>query len=139
VTNVHHALYEQECALRFQLLRVPLGIVHENAEKFDFEDDAYHWVALAEHDVVGCVLLYAHTPKAGKLFQMAVAEKAQGRGIGAMLVQHLEEKAQERDCKTIEMHARLVAVDFYRKLGYRTTGPIFSEVGIPHLKMTKEI
>ena len=32
--DVHHPLYNEECQLRFDLVRLPLGITHKDAEKF---------------------------------------------------------------------------------------------------------
>jgi len=133
------SLYTQACQLRYDLLRVPLGITHKDAEKFDFEKDARHWVALNEGRVVGCVLLYVNQPKEGKLFQMVVAEDHQGKGIGVMLVNALENAARQQHLEEIQLHSRLVALNFYRKLGYKAYGPIFAEVGIPHRCMFKVI
>ena len=132
-------LYIQECQLRYDLLRVPLGITHKNAEKFDFEKDARHFVALDQGHLVGCVLLYINKPKEGKLFQMVVAKSHQGNGLGVMLVAALEQAARQQHLNKIHLHARLVAINFYRKLGYKAYGPIFAEVGIPHRRMLKEI
>lgn len=132
-------LYVEACQLRYDLLRVPLGITHQDAEKFDFEKDAHHWVALNQGRVVGCVLLYVNPPKEGKLFQMVVAEDQQGKGIGVMLVNTLENAARQQHLNKIQLHSRLVALNFYRKLGYKAYGPIFAEVGIPHRRMFKVI
>ena len=137
--DVHHPLYNEECQLRFDLVRLPLGITHKDAEKFGFEKNSLHWVALSQNKVVGCVLLYPCEPTSGKLFQLAVTGRVQSFGVGRALVRHLEERATVLGIQTIKMHARLAVIDFYRKLQYEAYGPIFAEVGIPHRRMMKEL
>jgi predicted GNAT family N-acyltransferase len=36
------------------------------------------------------------------------------------------------------LHARIVAVGFYEKMGYVRQGELFTEVGIPHVLMQKD-
>ena len=137
--NTDDALYAQECKLRYDVLRVPLGMTHKDSEKFPFESEARHWVAMRDERVVGCVLLYPNEKDQAKLFQMVVAQAEQGKGIGIALVENLEKAAQSANIKRINLHARLVAIDFYRRLGYQAHGPIFAEIGIPHRRMVKDI
>ena len=56
-----------------------------------------------------------------------------------MLVEAAEAYAKEKGYSSIILHARQVAEPFYKKLGYYTTSSVFTEVGIPHVVMEKDI
>ena len=52
------------------------------------------------------------------LSEMVVAESEQGRGIGSMLLEGVEEMLAERGCRLVVADAYPPAVSFYRKLGW---------------------
>jgi predicted GNAT family N-acyltransferase len=128
------ALYASECALRYELLRRPLGHA-PGSERFDFEDGSLHLVAVQDDQVVGCVLFHPDGAGGGRLFQMAVSGTLQGQGVGAKLVRHLEDRCRADGIVTIELHARKHVSGFYASLGYAPVGDEYLEVGIPHLNM----
>jgi predicted GNAT family N-acyltransferase len=39
----------------------------------------------------------------------------------------------------MELHARATAIDFYKRLGYSVCSEEFTEVGIPHRIMRKQL
>lgn len=124
--------------LREEVLRRPLGLSLKD-EDLSGEVQEITLAALEGEEVIGCVLLKPLADGWIKLRQMAVAEKMQGRNIGRALVRAAEQIALEEGYTRIELHARDVAAGFYRKLGYRQEGEMFTEVNIPHLKMVKEL
>ena len=138
-----HPLYAAELELRFRVLREPLGRPRESVT-FPFEAQSLHLVAVEEPGtVVGCVLFHPDSaegePPGGRLFQMAVHPRLQGQGLGARLVRHLEEALRERGYVRVHLHARAGVVPFYERLGYRTYGEPFDEVGIPHRTMERQL
>jgi len=59
-----------------------------------------------------------------------------GIGLGAMLMREsIPEIKQKFGCTTITLHAQSHAEGFYKRLGFKTTSPIFLEEGIPHVTM----
>ncbi len=114
-------LYEKECELRVEVLRRPLGM-GAGTEKFPFEEESLHLVAVLGDDVVGCVLFHPEENAAGRLFQMAIAAHEQKRGVGTMLVEKMEEKLGTLGYKEIRLHARDVAAEFYKRLNYEIYG-----------------
>jgi len=50
-----------------------------------------------------------------------------------------ENLAKDAGGKEVMMHARKTAMGFYEKLGYAAVGDEFSEVGIPHVEMKKNL
>jgi ribosomal protein S18 acetylase RimI-like enzyme len=70
---------------------------------------------------------------------MVVSKEWQGRGCGRKLLQSLETRLAGRGFTHLFMHARVVAVGFYEKLGYLKTGEEFIELGIAHVRMEKRL
>jgi ribosomal protein S18 acetylase RimI-like enzyme len=120
------------------VLRAPLGHPRE-ATRFPFEEASLHLVALEAGAVVGCVLFHPEGPTTGRLFQMAVEPGRQGKHIGQQLVRELETEVTRRGFRTVTLHAREAAVGFYSLLGYEVFGESFTEVGIPHRHMRREL
>jgi ribosomal protein S18 acetylase RimI-like enzyme len=135
--DTRDALYAAELTLRFELLRRPLGMP-PGSEIFPFEAESLHLVAVEASEVIGCVLFHREG-EGGRLFQMAVAEAWQHRGIGSRLVRALEERLRRDGVAEIHLHAREPFVRFYERLGYAIVGEPFTEVGILHRKMQKTV
>ena len=128
-------LYQQERELRNRILLRPIGIPDYGWEQNDTH--SWHFVAVENDKVVGCVVLVRLDEKASKtqLIQMAVEKDFQGRGIGRMLVEHLVEFASKQEVQEIQIHARDDVTAFYEQLGFEIVGEPFDEVGIKHRHM----
>lgn len=139
ITIHDKAAYQQVYDLREEILRKPIGLSLKNE---DLSGDADDIIIIAEIDgtVVGCVMIHP-TAEAGvmKLRQMAIAEGLQGTGIGRMIVKEAEQVIKKVGNTTIKLHARITAEGFYQRLNYITTSAVFTEVGIPHVIMEKEL
>jgi predicted GNAT family N-acyltransferase len=128
-------LYQQERELRNRILLRPIGIPDYGWEQNDA--NSWHFVAIENEKVVGCVVLVRLDEKVSKtqLIQMAVEKDFQGRGIGRMLVEHLVEFASKQEVQEIQIHARDDVTAFYEQLGFEIVGEPFYEVGIKHRHM----
>jgi predicted N-acetyltransferase YhbS len=120
------------------VLRQPLGFPR-GSERFPFEAESLHLVALDGPRVVGCVLFHPEGAGTGRLFQMAVEPGRQGQGLGARLVRALETEVARRGMHQVSLHARETAVGFYARLGYAPEGERYLENGIPHLTMRRQL
>jgi ribosomal protein S18 acetylase RimI-like enzyme len=136
--SVADPLYQAELDLRWRVLRAPLGHPRE-ATRFPFEAESLHLVALDEASLVGCVLFHPEGPGTGRLFQMAVEPARQGKHVGQALVRELEREVSRRGFRAVTLHARETAVGFYARLGYQVFGEPFTEVGVPHRHMRREL
>jgi predicted GNAT family N-acyltransferase len=136
--SIHDPEYPRVLALREAVLRKPLGLSLRD-EDLSGEGDEHIVIALQDDIVTGCVMLKPVSGEALKLRQMAVAEAHQGKGVGAALIRDAEMLAIEIGFTTITLHARSTAVPFYERNGYRGSGEVFTEVGIPHLLMQKQL
>lgn len=138
IIDPHSPQYQQVWELREAVLRKPLGRSLKNEDlSRDLTDTIFG--AEEQDTVVGCVILH-HTPEGhAQLRAMAVYDHLQGKGVGAALVKAFEQHAKEKGYSKIILHARAYALGFYQKLGYTAYGDEFTEVGIPHYMMEKEL
>jgi len=130
--DIEHPLYQDERELRNRVLLRPIGIPDFGWEMHDSE--SWHFVAVFESKIVGCVLLVPmdkHGQKS-QLIQMAVDETWQGKGLGKQLVVTLIEFAKSKGLSSIEIHSRVDVTSFYENLGFRIYGENFEEVGVQH-------
>ncbi len=103
------------------------------AEEWDAADPAaWHVLALGPNrDPVGTGRLEA----TGKIGRIAVLPAFRGAGVGAAIVRHLVNHATEIGFTKVYLHSQAAATGFYERLGFRAVGPVFDEVGIPHVRM----
>jgi predicted GNAT family N-acyltransferase len=128
-------LYQLETDLRNRILLQPIGVPDHAWEMHDHK--AWHFVAIEENTVIGCVVLNPLNPEKTKtqLLQMAVETNQQRKGIGKLLVEELLSFCKSNGIKEIICHARNNAVSFYLNLGFEIYGAPFVEVGIQHYLM----
>ncbi|MGB0524766.1 MAG: GNAT family N-acetyltransferase [Flammeovirgaceae bacterium] len=133
--DITHELYPLEQELRNEVLLRPIGIPDHAWEMHD--QSAWHFVALADEQLVGCVVLRPLDQQVARvqLMQMAVSEQFQGQGIGKQLVHQLLGFCAEEGIREVVCHARENAINFYSKLGFEIYGEPFEEVGVLHRHM----
>lgn len=130
--------YKKMVDLRYRILREPLGL-NFSPEYLGKEKDDILCICEDDARVIGCCILTPINENIIQLRQMAVDGSIQQKGIGAKVLHFAEETSRERGFNKITLHARKVAVGFYQKYNYNTIGEEFTEVGIPHYEMEKEI
>jgi predicted GNAT family N-acyltransferase len=134
--------YHTMVDLRNEVLRKPLGLTF-SAEQLQQEMNdifiAGFTPTTEESIIAGCCMLTPIDANTVQLRQMAVSPLLQGKGIGREIVAFAEQYAVGNGFKILTMHARKEAAGFYRKLGYETWGEEFTEVGIPHYEMRKNL
>jgi predicted GNAT family N-acyltransferase len=130
--------YQAVFELRDAMLRRPLGMWLKND---NLERDHIDTIMIAEYNgqVIACLMLQDRGEGVVQLRQMAVAADWQGKGIGRQLVIAAEQFSSAQGFTTMMMHARKVALGFYSSMWYIVSGDEFTEVGIPHYLMKKNI
>jgi GNAT superfamily N-acetyltransferase len=130
--------YEQMVALRFDVLRKPLGLTFNAA---DLEKEKNDTLIVYDDDglIEGCCILTKVNEQMVQLRQMAVIAGLQGKGIGRAIMIFAENIARDAGFTILMMHARDTAIGFYEKLGYEVYGNMFEEVTIPHFEMRKKL
>ena len=125
--------------MRDRLLRAPLGLTWSKAD-LQGESEQLHFALVDESGtLIACVVVNLLDVDTAKVRQMAVDEPRRAIGAGRRLLGGVEEILREKGIRRIEMDARDTAVGFYRKLGYEIEGEEFTQVTIPHFRMTKAI
>lgn len=130
--------YQEVFDLREEVLRKPLGLSLHNE---DLSRDKTDTILGGKIDdkVVACLILTDKGNGVVQLRQMAVYDNLQGKGVGRQLVKAAEEMAAQEGYNKMILHARKHAMGFYASMGYRQHGDEFTEVGIPHYHMEKEL
>lgn len=132
--------YDEMVALRHKILREPLGLSfsEEDLEK-DEKDFLLALFLPTTNQIIACCILTPLDDKIVKLRQMAVDDSIQKSGMGTAMLSFAEYVAVKEEFEQIELNAREVAVGFYQKYDYEILGDKFTEVGIPHYKMKKQL
>jgi predicted GNAT family N-acyltransferase len=131
--------YQLELALRDEVLRRPLGLRLSPADTGG-EENQFHFGLFGPGDaLLACLLAVPVDGRSARFRQMAVRADQQGRGLGRQLLLAAEDDLSACGRRTFTLHARATAIGFYARLGYRLEGPGFTEVGIPHRLMVKEL
>ena len=131
--------YREVLAMRDRILRAPLGLTWSIAD-LEGESEQLHFALFDENGtLIACVVIKLLDGNTAKLRQMAVDESHRAIGAGRRLLQGVEEILRQKGVRRIEMDARKTAVGFYRKLGYEIEAGEFTQVTIPHFRMTKAI
>jgi len=131
--------YRDVCALRQDVLRAPLGLDLYD-EDLAAEEQHLHFGLFDTCDrLVACVIAVPRDPASARVRQMAVAPSRQGNGCGRLLMEHLERRLSALGFSHLSMHARATAEGLYTKRGYARSGEMFPEVGIPHIRMEKQL
>jgi len=132
--------FQQSMELRWKVLRAPWG-QPRGTEQDDLEPQAYHRVAkLDDGTVIGTARAHFldKTHLKAQIRYMAVDPRFQGLGIGADLLQSLEQNLRMIGCKEVVLQARNEVLPFYMKQGYRLEKPGHTLYGnILHSYMVK--
>lgn len=131
-------LYEEAVALRYEVLRRPLGLTY-SAEQLRAEAGSLHVAAYEGERLLGYLNLLPQPERALKMRQVAVSPALQRGGVGTALIAYAEALARREGYAVITLSARESAVPFYVRLGYVIEGERFEEVTLPHFKMYKAL
>ena len=96
------------------------------------EDMATYVLAYVKNEPVGTAR-WRKTKKGIKLERFAVLEKYRSNGIGTKMTKFILKNLKEN--QLIYLYAQDSAIKFYEKLGFKSIGNLFKEVGINHQEM----
>ena len=129
--------------LRREVLRKGTTLSHEMAG--DLDADTLHLGLFAEGELVSVAsfMQARHQCLQGSQYQlrgMATAPGQQGRGYGRRLVLEAEKRLKQMAVDLLWCNARVVALEFYTKLGYEKMGEQFDvpQIG-PHYVMFRRL
>jgi len=112
----------------------------------DYEIDTFHMACIVDDKIVTCATFYPEksikikSKNAYRLRGMATDSRFTRKGYASNLIAESFKELKKRDCDMVWCNARLVAVDFYKSVGFKIIGDLFDIEGIgPHYYMYKEI
>ena len=112
----------------------------------DYEEGTFHMACIVDEGIVSCATFYAQTSmkvksdNAYRLRGMATDSNFQRQGYARNLIIESFKELKKRDCNMVWCNARLVAVNFYKSVGFKIIGELFDIEAIgPHYYMHKEI
>ena len=108
-------------------------------EELDGRDgEGIHLVAVADGQLLGTcrVLLVGNTAQFSRL---AVRASARRQGIATALLRAADEETLAAGARRLVLHAQTYARALYDNAGYRPRGRVFTEAGIEHIAMEKQL
>ena len=135
------AIYRQAWDLRQKILRTPVGLqLTEQDRQRDNID--WHFCLCRKDRLLATVSVEIreeshNSPRQVKLRQMVVSPDFQNQGLGQQLIKKTEAVLRQNSVESIQLAARLPAVEFYQKLGFKPVGPVYHHLNIDHRDMVK--
>lgn len=129
-------LYEQSINLRYDEFYKDFNRTRESI--FDeYENESIRIVACIDNKVIGHARLFIDERKNAEITQVVVHKDYRGMNIGAEIMTNILTFAKENCVNNIELDARIYAINFYKKLGFKPKGDIFTskKTGLPHIRM----
>lgn len=105
------------------------------SEEFDAYDKTAVFALLYDKDKAVATARLAQTDNGFKIGRIAVLKQYRGKGLGAVIVRAVCEKAAREGAKTVFVDAQNYAVPFYEKLGFKVIGNQIFDRGLPHIPM----
>ncbi|MFW2373514.1 MAG: GNAT family N-acetyltransferase [Gammaproteobacteria bacterium] len=131
--------FAQYFHLRWKILRKPWG-EPEGSEQDEHEGSSYHVMVKEGDKVIGVARLQNIAPAVAQVRYMGIDDNYQGKGIGRLMMQHIEAYARDSNIDELFLHARENALGFYTTLGYKQLEKSYLLFNsIQHYKMNKRI
>lgn len=125
--------------LRYYILRKPWDKPKHTATD-ELEEQSINAYIEDQGNIIACGRLQNNGNGIGQIRYMAVDNNFQGKGLGKLILNKLEQEAQAIGIDTIELQARENAVMFYKANGYAVKETSFKLWDIiQHYLMTKSI
>lgn len=112
--------------------------VPEEIEMDGLDKDAVHVLAAVDGIPAGCGRLLYEDGEA-RIGRVAVRKEMRRRGIGDGICRLLMTIAGDSGASRVIINAQLTAVEFYEKLGFKKEGEVFTEAGIKHVRMVRDL
>ena len=106
--------------------------IPKSLEIDDYEDDAHYVLAYLGNTPVGTAR-WRSTDEGIKFERFAVLDGFRLLGIGRKMTEFI--LGQIPKGEHIYLNSQDTAIEFYKNIGFKSVGPMFEEVGIPHQKM----
>jgi hypothetical protein len=110
--------------------------VPPEVERDEWDERSDHALAI---DAGGQVVGTGRLLPDGHIGRMAVLSGWRRHGVGSRILHALMARAREREMRRVVLNAQTHAAPFYARHGFRAFGEEFTEAGIPHVAMAREL
>jgi predicted GNAT family N-acyltransferase len=138
------AVSEDEQAVTFAI-RYTVFVEGQNVpveiERDDYDRTAIHILARERTSgiPVGVARIVDKGNGLAKIGRVAILPEWQGRGFGNLLMRGVLEQAKASGFTEAMLDSQAYVVGFYERLGFIAEGDEFTEAGIPHRRMRKQL
>lgn len=134
--------YQDEIAairyIRTKVFQEEQGVASEL--EFDgLDEDAVHFLAYLNGNAIGTARIREINHDTVKIERLAVLPEARGQGVGRQLMTTTLEVISQQHKSLAIVHAQQYVAPLYQQLGFKIIGGSFSEAGIVHVKMIKQL
>lgn len=126
--------------LRYEILRKPWQQPASTATDGLEANSINAFISDLNGKAIACGRLQENESRVGQVRFMAVDTTYQGKGLGKLIMDFLEEEARKLQLQKVELHARENALAFYKSCGYtlmETSYLLWDQ--IQHYLMEKEL
>lgn len=110
------------------------------SKEFDrLDETSWHVVVLSEEGTAAATGRLFKGRSGWHIGRVAVRKAFRKQGLGAVVMQTLEEKAKELGAEEISLSAQVQAMGFYERQGYRPEGEEYYDEHCPHIAMRKKL
>ncbi|MGL5835730.1 MAG: GNAT family N-acetyltransferase [Waterburya sp.] len=134
--------YKNEIAAIKNIRTIVFQEEQEIAAELEFDgldETATHLLAYLNNQAVGTTRIREIDVKTAKIERLAVLPVARNQGIGKKLMLAALETITQQQKSLAIVHAQAYIALLYQQLGFEIIGEKFSEAGITHVKMIKQL
>jgi len=113
--------------------------VPEHLEQDDRDVECIHFLLWRNAEPVGAGRIRELDEQIVKFERMAVFSEYRNRGYGTNMLNTMLDYAREQGYTRITLHAQIDALSYYAHAGFETEGEEFTEAGIEHIRMNKDL
>jgi len=113
--------------------------VYPDLEFDGLDASAVHLLAYINESAVATARIREIDSKTAKIERLAVLSEFRKQGIGKKLMQSALSLISKQGKKLAVVHAQAYIAQLYKSLGFEIVGEEFSEAGIPHVKMIRQL
>lgn len=127
--------------IRGEVFTIEKGVPREiEADAFDCLGGACdHFLIRFNGADVGAFRLAYTKENVAQIQRLCIFKKFRGLGLGKSALEQIELFCKKRRCTAVELDAKCSASPFYEKCGCKTVSAPFTEAGVMHVKMRKEL
>lgn len=132
--------FQQAARLRYDLFfaehNLPWSITQQSSQA-----KYLHAAILRQDTVLAYGQLVPNSDRIYQVCQMVVRPENRSQNLGRTILSFLINLAKKEDATALTLNARLTAVGFYQKLGFRSQGEPFpsNTTGVAHIRMNKKL